>query len=31
MSRILGKGYKITCYPIGNNLGNKFKKEKEKV
>jgi hypothetical protein len=29
MSRTLGKGYKITCYPIGNNLvTKKFKKRK---
>jgi hypothetical protein len=30
MSRILGKGYKITCYPIGNNLVTNLKKKKKK-
>lgn len=30
MSRILGKGYKITCYPIGNNLVTIFYFKKKK-
>jgi hypothetical protein len=31
MSRTLGKGYKITCYPIGNNLVTKIIKKRKSV